>query len=213
MKPGEYRRVVVFTVSFMAMVARHTCLTSWSMVKQEVGDSLGFSVTILGAFETTYLGFYAIGNFICGALGDRFPLRVIVPCGIFLAAAAYGGVRANQIIIMGVVGAASLPGFFICWAITGVTQATVWPGGVAVIGKWYSKRKRSAIMGFWATNSLFGDIFGQQMASLLFSVAGVPWQAVLLTSASLLAISGLMFAIFIRDSPPQELFVSANGEV
>jgi OPA family glycerol-3-phosphate transporter-like MFS transporter 1/2 len=211
MLSGEYRRVVIFTVSFMAMVARHTCLTSWSMVKQEVGDSLGFSVTILGAFETTYLGFYAIGNFICGALGDHYPLRVIVPCGMFLAAAAYGGVRDNQIIIMGVLGAASLPGYFICWAVTGLAQATVWPGGVAVIGRWYSKDKRSTIMGFWSTNALFGDIFGQQLASLLFSVAGVPWQAVMLTSASLLAISGLTFAIFITDSP-QELLASAEGE-
>lgn len=93
MQQVHCRRMVVFTVSFMAMVARHACLTSWSMIKQDVGDELDISVTILGAFETTYLFFYAIGNFICGSLGDRFPLRVVVPCGIFLAAAAYGGVR------------------------------------------------------------------------------------------------------------------------
>jgi OPA family glycerol-3-phosphate transporter-like MFS transporter 1/2 len=201
MLSGQCRRYVVFAVSFMAMVARHAVLTSWSIVKQDVGDSLDFSVTELGAFETTYLCFYAVGNFICGALGDRFPLRVVVPCGIFVAAAAYGGVKLTQIVIMGFTGSGSLPGFFICWAVTGLAQATVWPGGVAVIGKWFTGEKRSAVMGFWSTNSLFGDILGQQFASLMFVIAGLPWPAVILLSTCILMSSGIFFALFITDPP------------
>lgn len=113
---------------------------------------------------------------------------------------------------MGLVGEASIPMFFVCWAVTGVAQATVWPGGVAVIGKWYSKKRRSAIMGFWSTNSLFGDIIGQQLASLLFNLANLPWEACMFTAVCLLITSGVFFALFITDTPPSDVLLSADGK-
>lgn len=62
------------------------------MSKLYVHQDLGFSTTVIGSFDTVFLFFYALGNFVSGNLGDRFSARVVVPIGVVVAASCYGAV-------------------------------------------------------------------------------------------------------------------------
>lgn len=39
-------------------------------------------------------------------------------------------------------------------------QATGWPSVVAVMGNWYGKGKRGAVMGIWNAHTSVGNILG-----------------------------------------------------
>lgn len=79
----------MFAVTFGAMVTRHACLSSWSISKTDVHEQQGFSKQELGYFDTSFLFFYAIGNFIAGVLGDKYPLRCVTPAGMLISTGAY----------------------------------------------------------------------------------------------------------------------------
>lgn len=42
----------------------------------------------------------------------------------------------------------------------GFMQATGWPSVVAVMGNWYGKGKRGAVMGIWNAHTSVGNILG-----------------------------------------------------
>jgi sugar phosphate permease len=195
----------MFAVTFLAMVTRHACLSAWAISKTNVHDEEGFSKPELGYFDTSFLFFYAIGNFISGVLGDNFPLRYVTAGGMLIATGAYLAVTPTQIVFFGYGGASNFAAFMVFWAISGLAQSAVWPGGVAVISNWYPKGTRGQVMGWWSSNSSVGDIVGQQIGGLMLGVLGLSWKAVMLVTSSLLGASAILFALVVRDKPSKEL--------
>lgn len=194
------RQACMFAVTFAAMVARHACLAAWSFSKAKIHEDEGFTKPELGYFDTSFLLFYALGNFISGSLGDNFPLRFVTSGGMLLAALAYLGVIATQIVFLGFSQQPIFLLYALCFAITGFSQASVWPGGVAVISNWFPKESRGKVMGFWSSNSMVGNIVGQQIAGLML-LFNFRWEVVMLVNCGLLCTTALAFAIFVRDKP------------
>jgi sugar phosphate permease len=175
------------------------------MSKEQVRDELGFSTTAIGAFDTVYLFFYALGNFVSGHLGDIYPVRVVVPVGMAVAAVCYAGVTPTQLAFLGLSGANSFAGFVCLWAVLGFAQAGVWPGGIAVVSNWFPAKVRGTVMGLWAPSSAVGNIIGEQIASLYFDGIGLKWEHATLTYACLMLLSAGLFAAFISQKPPDHL--------
>lgn len=205
MTPLKKWQAVMFTVTFLAMVSRHACLTAWSISKTNIHDAEGFSKSQLGYFDTSFLFFYAIGNFISGSLGDNFPLRFVTAGGMLVATGAYLAVTFTQIVFFGYGGGSNFAAFMVFWAISGLAQAAVWPGGVAVISNWFPKETRGKVMGFWSSNSSIGDIVGQQVGGLMLGVLAANWESVLLVNTIFLGGCAVLFALLVRDKPSKEL--------
>jgi sugar phosphate permease len=68
------------------MAANHISREGWYQIKPLVADDLGFSTTVLGAFDTTFLFFYSAGLYICGNIEDKLAMRLVMPLGMFGAA-------------------------------------------------------------------------------------------------------------------------------
>mmetsp|Transcript_25771 Transcript_25771/g.45390 ORF Transcript_25771/g.45390 Transcript_25771/m.45390 type:complete len:344 (-) Transcript_25771:1372-2403(-) len=98
----------------------------------------------------------------------------------------------------------------LCFAITGLTQASVWPGGVAVISNWFAKESRGKVMGFWSSNAMVGNIVGQQVAGMLLLLA-FKWELVMLSTCGLLGVSAVLFAVLVRDKPPKTIIALSEG--
>mmetsp|Transcript_10592 Transcript_10592/g.20421 ORF Transcript_10592/g.20421 Transcript_10592/m.20421 type:complete len:470 (+) Transcript_10592:232-1641(+) len=210
MSPLKKWQALMFTVTFLAMVTRHACLASWSISKTNVHDEEGFSKAELGYFDTSFLFFYAIGNFISGVLGDNYPLRFVTAGGMIIATGAYLAVTPTQIVFFGYSGISSFPAFMVFWAICGFAQSAVWPGGVAVISNWFPKHTRGKVMGFWSSNASVGDVVGQQIGGLMLGVLGANWKSVMLVNAIMLGASAILFALLVRDKPSSQLNSELN---
>lgn len=198
-------QAVIFAATFFTMVSRHSALAGWAMSKQKVHSNLGFSTTVIGSFDTVFLFFYALGNFVCGSLGDRYSARIVVPIGLTVAAACYGAVFHNQIALLGLADVSSIGIFYLLFAICGFSQAGVWPGGVAVISNWFSPSKRGVVMGFWAPSAAVGNIVGEQVAGLYFDVFDFKWEMCMFTTACLMLVSAGLFAMLVSQRPHESL--------
>ena len=82
--------IQVFILTFLCMVSRHACLEGWYVMKPEIEKEVeGVDSTILGAIDTIYLFFYAIGLYISGSLEDRFSMKNVISIGMILASFVY----------------------------------------------------------------------------------------------------------------------------
>lgn len=89
MTPFKKWQAGMFAITFTSMVTRHACLSAWAISKTNVHRDEGFSKSELGFFDTSFLFFYAIGNFISGSLGDKFPIKYVTAVGMMIATGAY----------------------------------------------------------------------------------------------------------------------------
>ena len=110
------------------MIANHTSREAWYQVKPFVRDEWGFSETILGAFDSTFLLFYAAGLYMMGNIQDKLSIRLVMPIGMAFSAL--------WIFLMGLFGFLNMPYvgiYFTLWALNGLAQAVVQPGTVDCI--------------------------------------------------------------------------------
>uniref|UniRef100_A0A803QU00 Major facilitator superfamily (MFS) profile domain-containing protein n=1 Tax=Cannabis sativa TaxID=3483 RepID=A0A803QU00_CANSA len=88
--------------------------------------------------------------------------------------------------------------FLIIQMAAGLFQSTGWPSVVAVVGKWFGKKKRGLIMGIWNAHTSIGNITGSLLASALLSY-GWGWSFVV--PGLLIAFVGLVVFFFLPVSP------------
>lgn len=194
-------QAITFGVSYLAMLARHACLGAWSMSKAYVNLELGFTSSVFGTFDSVYLVFYSLGNFICGSLGDHFPVRFVMSIGIFVASICYYLVRVMQLSVLGWCHSTSILLFASLFAVGGIAQSGVFPGGVSVMSSWFSQEVRGRVMGFWSMNSSTGDALGQIGSGLLFGVLALTWEGVMSIFSSFLLVTGFLCLLFLFDRP------------
>ena len=188
----------MITMTFLAMVARHSALESWYLVIPDIEKYHGVSTTWLAACNSVYLFTYAIGNFISGHLEDRYPLRWLICGGLLLSTLMYAG-----LILLGHLEIYISWVFVIHWAIQGFAQSAVWPGVVAVIGNWFDKAGRGKIMGVWSSCASVGDIVGAQFGNLIFILNG-SWMDVILPFAIFQIVVATIFFFTVMDSPQEQ---------
>ena len=83
-------------------------------------EDWGFSETILGGFDSTFLLFYAAGLYMAGNIQDKLSTRLIMPIGMALSSA--------WIFLMSLLGFLDEPiiwAYFVLWALNGLSQAVV----------------------------------------------------------------------------------------
>jgi OPA family glycerol-3-phosphate transporter-like MFS transporter 1/2 len=82
--------------------------------------------------------------------------------------------------------------------LAGLFQSTGWPSVVAVVGKWFGKRKRGLIMGIWNAHTSVGNISGSLIAAAMLSY-GWGWSFVL--PGLVIAFVGLLVFLLLAVSP------------
>uniref|UniRef100_A0A803QTR0 Major facilitator superfamily (MFS) profile domain-containing protein n=1 Tax=Cannabis sativa TaxID=3483 RepID=A0A803QTR0_CANSA len=140
-----------------------------------------------------FLAVYAMGMYFSGHLGDRLDLR------IFLTVGMVGTGVFTSLFGLGYWGNIhSFYYFLIIQMAAGLFQSTGWPSVVAVVGKWFGKKKRGLIMGIWNAHTSIGNITGSLLASALLSY-GWGWSFVV--PGLLIAFVGLVVFFFLSVSP------------
>jgi sugar phosphate permease len=138
---------------------------------------------------------YALGQFGCGFLSDRFGPRRVVGTGLVLI------VVSN--LLMGFNGAPLWLLVFAC--VNGIGQSTGWSGLVKIMASWFSSRQRGVVMAWWGTNYVLGGFLATTFATWAVSqqwlLPSLGWCRGFILPATVLAVVAVAFFLTIRDAP------------
>ena len=96
------------------MVANHISREAWYQVKPYIHSDWGWSETILGAFDSTFLLCYAAGLYLMGNIQDKLSIRLVMPIGMTCSA-----VWIFFMAFFGIIDTPILGIYFALWALNG----------------------------------------------------------------------------------------------
>ncbi|TVU29000.1 hypothetical protein EJB05_20542, partial [Eragrostis curvula] len=188
-------RALVLALTFVAYALYHASRKPPSIVKRELARSWPpfADPALLGATDVAFLTSYSLGMFVAGHLGDRLDLRR------FLAFGMVAGGAAVALFGLGFfLGLHSLAFYVGAQVIAGLLQCTGWPSVVAIVGNWFSGKRRGLIMGVWNAHTSVGNIMGSLVAAAML---GYGWGWSFVVPGGLIAIGGVLVFFFLAPYP------------
>ncbi|MCB9739097.1 MAG: MFS transporter [Deltaproteobacteria bacterium] len=174
----------VFAATWLCYGGFYFARKPFFIVKSDLGDRLGLSATDLGNIGFAYLLAYTIGQFVAGALGQRFGSRKLLIAGMAAAVAASVG--------FGLAG--GLISLSLLMVVNGLAQATGWSGTVGNMAQWFRRNERGRVMGVWATCYQVGGVAANAMAAFIL----VRWGDRVAFFAGALVLAGVL-AFFLAN--------------
>lgn len=185
-------RYRIFAATWLSYVGFYFCRKPFSIVKADLGKSLGFGADALGYLGAAYLVAYTLGQFTSGALGPRFGPRKMLLAGMTLSALAS--------LCFGLT--AGFAVFLALQTVNGLAQATGWSNNLGVMAKWFRRSERGRVMGLWSTNFQVGGVVASWLASFALAQFGLGW-AFFGGALALLAV--VAFFWFNQANEPQDV--------
>lgn len=136
---------------------------------------------------------YCLGQFVMGALTDRFGGRRVVLAGMTTSAS-----------MTAIMGFSTHYGMLIaCQLVNGAAQATGWAGLMKMM-KQYPMQKSGVLMGWWSTNYVVGGFVATLLATYALAsslMAGQGWRRAAWVPAAALLIYAAVFLVATRGMP------------
>jgi len=182
-------RVQVFASTWLSYVGFYFCRHAFYVLKPELTRDLGIDAAALGDIGMVYLIAYTLGQFVSAAIGERTGPRLLLLSGMAISAATN--------VVFGF--ANNFWTFAAFMALNGLAQGTGWSGNIGTMARWFRRRERGTVMGFWATCYQVGGALAKGFAAFVLGVAGWRWS---FWGASLvLAGVWLVFLLLQRNRP------------
>jgi sugar phosphate permease len=185
----------IFAVTWLTYAGFYFCRKNLSIALPALHSASGLRSMELANIVFGYSLLYALGQFGCGFLSDRFGPRRVVGTGLVLI------VGSN--LLMGVHG---VPLWLLAFAcINGIGQSTGWSGLVKIMANWFSSRQRGVVMAWWGTNYVLGGFLATAFATWAVSqqwlLPALGWRRGFILPAAVLAVVAVPFFLMARDEP------------
>jgi OPA family sugar phosphate sensor protein UhpC-like MFS transporter len=158
-----------------------------------------FGERALWGVETGYLAMYAVGQFLCGGIGDRTGARRLIGFGMLASAAACVGFGCSSLAAL----------FLVAMMINGIAQSSGWPGNVKAMAEWVPSSQRGRTMGLWTTCYQVGGIAANFLAARLLKAYG--WRGSFIGPGLIIALVGVLVLVFLRKGPLAPASASPAG--
>jgi OPA family glycerol-3-phosphate transporter-like MFS transporter len=206
-KDLRHWQVRIFSTVWITYFAFYLCRYNMPMVTGEMGSAFSWDKSQLGIVFSSLTLMYAIGQFVNGQLADRFGSRLIASLGVigsvsmnmavFVATLLLSPKTVNPRTILLLVA--------IFWGANGFFQAMGWTPMVRIMAHWFSSENRGKVMGFMGTCYQFGAAFSWFLTFFIVTYyvqrMGGDWRAAFLVPAALFAAVGVIFFVYIRNTP------------
>jgi sugar phosphate permease len=185
----SFARARIFGVTWLAYASFYLCRKNFSVLMPYLQNEAGIAKLRLADILFAYSLAYSLGQFLMGALADRFSPRVVVSCGLAIAAAANVAMYANP----------AYAWLLVLGMLNGFAQSSGWPGLLKIMAAWFRSSERGVIMGWWTTNYVFGGFLATLFAA--WAVASGHWTNGFLWPALLLLAVAAVFSLLCSDQP------------
>ena len=195
MKPADRGKRRIFAITWVTYAGFYFCRKNLSIVLPLLHDSEGLSRLHLANIVFGYSLLYAIGQFTCGLLSDRFGPRRVVGAGLVII------VLSNLLMSVH-----AFPLWLLSFAcLNGIGQSTGWSGLVKMMGSWFNSRQRGIVMAWWGTNYVLGGFLATAFATWAIAQHALAptlgWRRGFLFPALVLFVIMIAFFLFARDEP------------
>ena len=167
--------------------------TSW--VTELSGLSGDVAKSYLGLLDTAFLVSLAVFLYASGPVAERVDLRLFLSVGMLGAGIfpiMFGLAYSTEIHSVWYFGAIQI--------LSGMFQATGWPGVLSVLANWFGKGKRGLIMGAWFSHTFIGNILGAVVAGVF---ADNNWGLSFIIPGVIIVIVGILVFLFLVPDPSQ----------
>ena len=152
-------RIRAFAGTWLAYAGFYFCRKSIAVAQPEFIKEFGWTNELVGIMLSSYSIAYMAGQFINGALADKYGPRKILFFGFIIT------ILAN--IAFGF--SYTITAMTILWTINGYAQACGWPSVIKGMANWFSLRERGKVMGLWGPSYAVGDVVGTSLAAFVIS--------------------------------------------
>ena len=178
-----------FGLTWLSYASYYLTRKNFAIVKSRLHAEMGVSMDTLGAIDTFYLAAYAIGQFVNGALGDRFGARRMIGIGMLASGAlAWLFGMSDTAVVFG-----------IAFGLNGLFQSTGWPNNVKAMGAWFGREARGKVMGFWCTCYQVGGLVANALAAFLLVQFG--WRSAFVVPGVWVSSFGVVILLFLVERP------------
>ena len=185
----------IFAITWLAYAGFYLCRKNLSVMMPLIAARLDYSTMQLAHIVFGYSLLYALGQFGCGVLADKFGSRVVVTVGLLVA------VLSN--LMMGF--AASLVVLVTLACLNGAGQSAGWPGLVKNMAAWFRHRERGVVMAWWTTNYVMGGFVGTIFATFVVTsswlLPSLGWRRGFWIPALVLFLITIAFFVLVRNRP------------
>jgi sugar phosphate permease len=193
---GGRRRI--FAVTWITYAGFYFCRKNLSIVLPVLHGANGLGRLDLANIIFGYSLLYAVGQFACGPLSDRYGPRRIVGAGLVVI------VISNLMMCLH-----SSPLWLLSFAcLNGVGQSTGWSGLVKMMGSWFTGGRRGVVMAWWGTNYVLGGFLATAFATWTVTQRVIApelgWRRGFLFPAFVLFAVTVIFFLLARDTPQWE---------
>lgn len=188
----ERLRWTIFAVTWIAYAGFYLTRKSFSVAKIGIlaDPSMSMNKDVMGLIDAAYLTAYAVGQFVCGILGDRFGPRRVVLVGLL------GSVAAS--FFMGMSTYVAIFGLF--FLLQGLFQSTGWAPLSKNVSCWFARNERGRVYGVWCTNYAVGGLIATPFAGYM-AERYLDWRyAFYMPAGVLLGIAGI-FYLYQKNRP------------
>jgi OPA family sugar phosphate sensor protein UhpC-like MFS transporter len=201
----ERWRYITFGITWLVYVSYYLTRKSFSVAKVALGKdpNVAMSREQMGLVDSAYLTTYSLGQFVFGALADRFGARRILLVGMTLS-----------VLTALVNGFASLAWVFVvCGVLQGLAQSTGWTATNKAMSAWFSLKERGRVLGWWCTHYTAGAAIAGPFAGYLMYQFGHKatvdgqdtivsnWPAAYWGAAAALGIVTILMWVLLRNRP------------
>jgi len=191
-------RFRIFVSAWVLYAAYYFCRKNFSVVMPMMARTSHYGNFDLANLVFVFSLAYAIGQFSAGALGDRFGGKFTGLLGAAVSAACTASMAAfandRQALLLLQIG-------------NGLGQGCGWSACLKVLGAWFERRERGTVLAWWGTCYVLGGflatVFATWSATQIFFATGLGWRRGFLFPAVILGAAAMLFALLVRNSPPQ----------
>ena len=198
-EPDTAEFAQAFSITWLSYATYYLGRKGMSVAKTAIEEAFG-ARAFLGV-QTAYLATYALGQFVCGGIGDRIGARRLIGFGMLASAAACIAFGCSSLGVL----------FLVAMMINGLAQSSGWPGNIKAMAEWVPSAQRGRTMGLWSTCYQVGGIAASFVATRLLQAYG--WRGAFIGPGLLIAVVAGIVLLGLRRGPLAPPGTATAGEV